>query len=99
MKELSNIEPDKLKVTDERPVKKESRFLGSMRSYNGHKIWQLELATTAITEVEFDSINYKLKGGTQKNIITKKGFLYCSALNIENAEKKFKKMITKMILP
>lgn len=94
MKELENIKPDKTDIVDQREIKKEAKFLGSMRIHKGHVIWELDMGTGNIIEATYDSINFDIRADkTRKKLILKDTCLYASALNKTNAERKFKKMI------
>lgn len=93
MKELENITADKTKVSEERPVRKEKKFLGSMKKHPGHKLYQLELSNGEITLAQFEQSEYHIGGGTHHKLLFKDGFIYTTALNKKNAEKKFIKIV------
>lgn len=59
--------------------------------YPNHRIFQIDLSTSIISEVV---IRYENEIGSTK-IIRRDGFLYCAALNQKNADKKFHQMLGK----
>jgi uncharacterized protein YunC (DUF1805 family) len=57
----------------------------------GHKVWKLDLTTKQIIE-EKNTID-QLGNGTIVTVRQQKGFLYCTALSVVNADKEFIKML------
>lgn len=98
MKELEIKEPDKLSVGITQQQTKQKKF-DTLKPKNGHKCFELDLATGEITEAKYESINadyISAKEGSKsvhKKVITKDTCLYTTALNIKNADKKFVKML------
>lgn len=75
------------------PVKSEVKFLGSLKPCKGHTLYELDLRTMLIVEAVFESINAGLNGAVRKKIVVRDNCLYASALNKQNADKKFHKMV------
>lgn len=89
-----NIQPDKTEIEAVKPIKKELKLLGTIRPHKGHTMYQLNLAAGEISEAVFEEITASFKGGpVKRKLIVKQGFIYQSALNKKNAEKKFKKRL------
>lgn len=93
MKELSSHIKEEVKVHVETQQEKQKKFIGSIKKYPGHYIWQINLRTQELTKVEFDeeAINFET-GAAERKIITKEGHWYCSALNRKSAFNRFNKM-------
>jgi len=93
MKELSSHIKEEVKMHIEQQQEKKTDYIGSIKKYPGHVIWEINLKTQEITKAEFDeeSINFETKLPERK-IIVKKNHWYCSALNINSAFNKFNKM-------
>ncbi len=97
MKELKNIQPEETKIVNERKIKIEKKIT-SIRPKNGHKLWELDMNTGKITEVDIRKINFNMSAGALvKKAILQPHCLYWPALNIKNAQKGFKRMIKKML--
>lgn len=57
----------------------------------GLKLWQLDLAAKEISEIQPE------KAGIGYVLTVVPGFIYCEALNYKNADKKFGKMIQRIL--
>lgn len=63
-----------------------------IKTYKNHSIWNLDLKSQKIQiETEFD------KKDNMVSIIPQKGYWYCSAINEENAMRKFNTMAQKVL--
>lgn len=93
MKELEPKQQDNKEVHAEAHVPK-GTVINPGQMHNGHTLWQLELATGIITEVQYDQVNYHLLSeSVRKKVVEKEGFKYVPALNAKNADKKFHKAL------
>lgn len=95
MKELDNIQSDKLQVAEVRPdTTMKLKKKGFM--HPGHKMYRLDRQTGKITEVELSSPDYNMQtGGTSRKVnVEGDQFMYECALNRKNVEKKFKRRLT-----
>ena len=94
------FQPDQIEVTAQKQIAKQEVFLGRLRPKPGQKIYQWNLQTYVISEVEFDEVTAQvLPDGSskiKKKIKTKPGHLYACAINYKNAGKQFAKMINKI---
>lgn len=101
MKELADHHSDKLKVSEERPILKGDKHLGSMTVHKGQKIWRMDSRTADIKEAEYEReefrLNSKGEAFVHKKLKIEKGYLYAAAINLKNAEKKFVKQIKSLI--
>jgi len=103
MKEIKQTTPDKLEVSAVKPVKKELKFLGSLKPKPGHTCFQLNLQTGEITVAEFQSAEAhyaKIAQGdksVRKKLIVKENCLYVTALNKKNSIKHFKRLIASQL--
>lgn len=101
MKELSPIVT--VKTEQVRPDKREYKFLGTLRRGDGHTIYEYNIVTEEIKPSMFaiSSYNYwsVLKGdySIRRRINVRENCLYLSALNVENAERKFKDVLHNLI--
>lgn len=94
MKELSaHIQAQEQVIQKEFP--KKVKHLGKIRLHKGQKLWQCDLTTGKVSPVEID-ITATLTGVTKKHII-QDGFLYDTAINLKNAERKFIKKLRKIL--
>ena len=78
----------------------ERRYIGSMRIKPGHKLFVLspdDLMIDTVTEFEETTAAWNTTGskiiGNKRKVHMKDGHLYVSALNAQNARKKFLKMM------
>lgn len=90
VKELSSHIKEEIKIHAEQQQEKQLKYLGSLKRHNGHDIWEIDLKTGKISKAEFsdEAVNFET-GVAERKIITKENHWYCSALNNENAFKKF----------
>jgi len=86
--ELELKDREKLEVVANQKKQIEHELIGFLVPHNGHKIWEIEVATGNIKEAQYSSNTYKAFGENKKEIIVKDGCLYVSALNKKNAFKK-----------
>lgn len=97
MKELE--EQVKIEASVEKQVKKEEKFLGSMKLSPGHKCWELDLNTLHIKEAEYKKIAINFAAAQKgeisrmRKLLTKESCIYVTALNMKNARKKFTIML------
>jgi len=95
------FQPDQIEVTAQKQIAKQEVFLGRLRPKPGQKIYQWNLQTYVISEVEFDEVlaEIQLEDGqykVKKKIKVLPGHLYACAINYKNAGKQFAKMINKI---
>lgn len=68
---------------------KKTKFITSIHPHNGHTCFELNKKTGSIQPAAIKEINCTITGGIIKKVIINENCLYVSALNIENAQKKF----------
>lgn len=88
MKELELKEKEKLEIVANQKKQIEHEYIGLIVPYDGHKMWEIEIATGNIKEAKYSNTTFNAFGENKKEIIVKEGFLYVSALNQKNAFKK-----------
>ena len=76
----------------EKPVEKQEKLLGRVPINKGHKFFELDLQARTIRTIDLEK-TATITGATRIKFVTKEGCLYCTALNLKNAEKKFIKML------
>lgn len=84
-------------VKEERQVRKEKHFEGTLTPQRGQNVWSFNLSTYDVKIVE--PVNHgveMLTGAVLRKIIMEKDCLYCCAINRKNAERKFMKMIAEL---
>lgn len=94
MKEALPTVIDKVEVSNVAPVKKEQKFIGTLKPHKGHRCYELNIKTGEFGEAEFDT--EAVVYGTQhvkRKLVTKENCIYCTALNEKNALKHFRKML------
>ena len=76
---------------------KKTNLVGQVTPQPGHKAWELCLKTLEFDEVfpEVTGVNMITKK-TERRLQVKDGHIYCFALNKQNAEKRFIKMLHKL---
>lgn len=75
------------------PIKKQKRLLGKIIPMPGHRVFQLDISTGEVTEAEFENDIEVTPGKFIKKIKHRPFCIYQSALNLENAKKKFLKIV------
>lgn len=89
MKELELNPKHKTEVSVKQKKQVEHELIGKIIPHEGHKIWQINKQTLEIEEAKYSNATYVLGGENKKEIITKDGYAYVSALNKKNALKKY----------
>jgi hypothetical protein len=96
MKELEQHSKVSTEAKQVAPIRKQSELLGKMRFHRGHKCYEINTVTDEVAEHVFkgDDIRYNLILGkvVTRKIDMKKDCIYITALNKENAMKKYKKL-------
>ena len=90
MKELELKNETKIEISVKQKKQVEHRLIGKIIPFEGHTIWQINDETLEIEVAKFSNATYHFEGENKKEIITKKGHTYISALNKKNAIKKYK---------
>lgn len=70
----------------------EHELIGVIVPHSGHTLWKINKETFEISVAEYSKTNYTF--GSEENnprVIIKEGYAYVSALNKQNALKKYKK--------
>lgn len=68
-------------------------FWRSFNLHRGHRLYALEVKTLQFDEVTAKHIKLGKGKVLRRDLLTQDGYIYCSALNPANAEKKFMKML------
>lgn len=89
---------DKVDVSDVK-ISKETKLLGSLRPPLGHSVFELNLETLEIKLAQFENVTVDYKQNqsvrdVRKKLLIRKKCMYVSALNMENANRKFLKSLT-----
>lgn len=107
MKELQTHIHQKVEIHAIKPIKKEVQLVATIKPKNGQKVYQLDLTTGLITEAEYknqriefvDNICLLTKAVTgkievaKKDIDVKPNCRYWPAINPENANRHFHKLL------
>lgn len=94
MKELENIDKAKLEIVAE---KRKYQHDYTIIPHKGHTCYQLDMSTGEITVAKIEEVNSSLNGKISKKILQQKNCVYTSALNKQNAQKKFVKIIKALV--
>ena len=89
MKELELRKEEKIEISIKQQKQIEHEFIGNIIPHTGHTIWQINDETLEIEKAKFSNTTYHFEGENKKEIITRKGLTYVSALNKRNALKKY----------
>lgn len=104
MRDFEPIVPqqdNKTIAAEQRQVKTEQQ-INSLSIHPGHTVFEFSVATGDITPAKIERIDVKVNvngkaNQVHKKIIQKPQHLYCSALNVPNAIKKFAKMYQRLV--
>ena len=94
MKEFEGVfqEKDKMEISIQKKQQKEKVLVGKIIPNKGHKIWEINEETLEVKEAQFEKKTFIIgKNHNNPEIIIRDGYAYVSALNINNALKKYKK--------
>lgn len=93
---IDNPDQDKVVITKEVQERKQQKQ-GTIKRHKGHTLFELNLKTKEIKKAVFESVDYVVgeKNSTRLKVIENKNCIYISALNENNALKKFFKSINK----
>jgi hypothetical protein len=92
MKEIENIKANiSFGVAVKQKKEVEITYTNSLIPHSGHKVWEINKETLEVKEAKFSNTNYHIGAKNKKEIIKKNNCEYISALNKENALKKYKK--------
>jgi hypothetical protein len=92
VKELTSHIKEEIGVHAEKQHEKQKKFIGRFKRHNGHTVWQINLKTMEVEPVKYSEEFAKIDGKITRNIVTAENHWYCSALNKENAFRKFNLM-------
>ncbi len=90
MKELELKNETKIEISVKQKKQVEHELIGKIIPHEGHIIWQINKETLEIGEAKFSNATYHLGGENKKEVMTKDGYAYVSALNKKNALRKYK---------
>jgi hypothetical protein len=95
MKELETHSKVKEEIKAIKPIQKEKQLLATLKPQKGHRCFEINTATGEINEALFDrkNVHYRITGNisgfVKKELLVKEGCVYITALNKENALKKY----------
>lgn len=92
MKELESYSKVTSEVKATKPIQKQKELLGSLHPHKGHKCFEINTITQEVEEVTYKDIVYEFNRGVRKEINVKENHVYITALNRENAIKKYNKL-------
>lgn len=103
MKETQAHQPDTMLVTQVTGEKKtQLNYLGSVKMHKGHTCFELNLKTGEVKKADYkqETLDFQdAKRGfssSRKKLVVNQYCIYETALNIKNAERKFKQRLSKM---
>lgn len=97
-------EKDKLEISAEIPNKREEKFIGTLQPQKGHSCFEMNLVTKEIKLAEFENVAADFMDAANGNfvkkskVLVKPNCIYETALNKENAYKKFIKRLHQVYL-
>lgn len=81
---------DEVKLHAEKQIEKKTVFLGREFLRPGHRCFEINTTTLAVTETQYERVVYFNEPDARK-ILTKENCVYINALNAANALKVYKK--------
>lgn len=94
MRELFNTQ-DPAARAQQVAEQKKTVFVGTIKQQKGHTCFEFNLTTGAIVPATIQQVNSTINGGVRKKIMVNANCIYTSALNKDNAQKKFFKALSK----
>jgi hypothetical protein len=97
MKEINDSEsktPIEMSVGFEKQEEKKNKLIGTLLPGDGHTLWKINVHTLQLEPIDDDDLIKEIgfNESVNKRLLVKDGYLYCSALNKQNAIKRFGKM-------
>jgi|GEM_PF-6330746 len=89
MKELELKDRVGIEMTIEQKKQIERELIGKIIPHSGHTLWEINKKTLAIEEAKYSNDTYVFGGANKKEVDTKDGFVYVSALTKKTALNKF----------
>lgn len=92
MKETNIQSKDKMEISIQKKQQKEKTLVGKLYPHNNHKVWEINEETLEVKEAKYQEVTFiigKSIEGQNKELITRNGFAYISALKKEGALKKY----------
>ncbi len=95
MKELNQHDKILLPTSEIQQQIKKLQFLGKIKLHKGHLFYELDLKTGIITLAEIEIISC-IDNSIKRKCIIKPNCMYETALNMQNAIRRFNKKINKL---
>ena len=97
MKELNQSESSQMvemSVGFEKQEEKKNKLIGTLVPGDGHTVWKINVHTLELAPINDDDLIKEIgfNESPNKRLLVREGYLYCSALNKQNAIKRFGKM-------
>lgn len=100
MKEVQLHQKDEIKIHASNEQSKGMKYMGTLTVHPGHTCFELNLDTRMIDKatfqevaIDFNAADKNNTRGLKKKLVMKDNCIYCTALNVKNADKKFRKML------
>jgi hypothetical protein len=94
-RDISLQTKEKLEIRAGQEKKYQEKYIGSIRPHKGHKLFEINLKEGTCSPAEFVQQDYVVgkdnQGAAHKKVLVKPDCVYVSALNKENAIRKFLK--------
>lgn len=103
MRIVEQMTAEKQKVSIVSELRKEKKFLGTINPKPGHAVWEFDMINRAVNEAKYEEtvavfpIQKVRRTGLKRKLLMKEGCMYVSALNKENAIKKFNRWSNKLM--
>lgn len=100
MKETTQHNRESVQVVAQAEQATRKEYKGTLRLKKGMKLYELNLKTQEIKEAQYQSITAqtgRLGAGVRKALIMQPNCLYEAAINQQNAQRKFGKMVKKIV--
>jgi hypothetical protein len=91
---------DEVKQVAQVEQEKQLKHIGQIRPHKGHKLFEVDQKTGVVREAEYEKtdIHYSQdlnKAKRSNKVVVKEGCFYLTALNLNNACRKYLKMVLK----
>ncbi len=90
MKEIEKKVKDKISITAQRQIEKQTLLIGTSKLQAGHRCFEINTKTLSVKQAEFEAeVNFSKQ--IKYKVVTKPDCVYINALNAKNALKVYHK--------
>lgn len=103
---IDDGQDNKTVSAEQRQVRRQQEIIGHLLPKPGQKVFQYNLETEVVTEAKIEATEVKVfaqnkhghvTSNVHKKVTSLPGHIYCVALNLDNAKRKFAKKIAALV--